>query len=382
MLRFRCTAFLGILWLGALASQALGQTVTFRDGSGAAASTYVEGGRAIVQVEDSTANVSGAPDTVQARLTSTRGGDEELLTLTETGAATGVFRGEILLAKANGSAQPGVLETAADFNEPFERDTIRAEYGPASATATMVGSKLEFLDPYHRPTAHPVAGAFVWFRLTAPLANFDPNYPDSLQANATTAAGDQEPLYLYETGPDTGIFEGGLWSDLTYVSPYDNTLELSSSDPTISAEYTDSDVPTVSRVSAAALESHVELVDAAGNPAEFFLESSRVYIEVTSRFQRNTFARTLQVKVTSDLAVDSEVVTLNETSDGSGIYRGSIAMRRGPGFPNDGVLETTEALSPARFDTVRVERTRTRWARTPRRPSDPSSPSGTSTATK
>jgi hypothetical protein len=348
MLRFRTTALIGILSFWALAAQASGQTVTFRDGSGAA-STFAEGGRAIVQVEDSAANVLGAPDTVQARLTSTRGGDEELLTLTETGAATGVFRGEIQLAPANGSAQPGVLETAVDPNPPFERDTIRAEYGPASATATMVGSKIFFLDDYGRLASQVIAGGTVQVRLIAPLANTNPDLPESVTATLTTGNGDQEYVYLTETGFGTGIFEGARQSVVRSASPHDGFIDIDPVGQTVTAEYNDTDFPTTSRVSAPSIGSRVELVDAAGRPAEFFLESSRVYVELISR--PGTPAS--QVKLTCDLAGDVEILTLQDTGSGTP-YRASIPMRRGPAIPNNGILETTEADSPARFDTVRA----------------------------
>jgi hypothetical protein len=198
MSRFRWIASIWILTLCAVASQALGQTVSFVDETGAAAPSYVEGTRAFVRVEDPSANVSPVPDTVQVRLTSTRGGDEEFLSLSETGPGTGVFRGAIPLAPSGSSAQPGVLETAVDFNPPYERDTIRAEYGAASATATMVGSRLQFLDPYGRPTAQVILGGLIQVRLTAPLVDTSPQYQDAAMVVLTTGNGDQETIYINE----------------------------------------------------------------------------------------------------------------------------------------------------------------------------------------
>ena len=349
MLRLRCAALIGILSLGTLAAQAFGQTITFRDGSGAAASTYVEGGQAIVQVEDSAANVSGAPDTVQARLTSTRGGDEELLTLTETGPSSGIFRGGIQLAPANGSSKPGVLETAADFNPPYERDTIRAEYGSASATAAMVGSRIFFLDDYGRPAPQVIAGSQIQFRLIAPLANTSPYLQDSVSISVTTENGDSEYAYLTETGAGTGIFEGGRPSTRHAAFPQDSFIDIFPVGQAVTAEFYDPDLPTSSRVSVPSVDSRVELVDAAGRPAEFILESSRAYVELRTR----PGAPAPQVKLTSDLAGDVEVLTLSLDSSGEA-FRGSIPMRRGPAIPNNGILETTEADSPARFDTVRL----------------------------
>ncbi len=349
MSRIRWTAWVGILSLGALASPALGQTVSFVDGKGAVAASYVEGGRAIVRVEDPTANVSPQADAVQVELTSSRGGDDEFLTLTETGPSTGVFQGTIRLAPGFAS-QPGVLETAVSPDPPYERDTIHAAYGPASVTAAMVGSKLLFLDPYGRPTTRLVGGQPVRIRLIAPQYNGDPNFVDGVGVSLTSASGDQENPILTETGFNTGIFEGEIASAVVSSGVNDNVIEASPAGQTITARSYDADVPTFSEVTAPLGSDRVELVDAQGKPAAFYLESTRVYVEVASPAGFGL----VQAVVTADLSGDAETVTLQETGAGTGIYRGSIAMRRGPALQNDGFLETTEAGSPDRFDTVRV----------------------------
>ncbi len=353
MSRLRWAASIGILLFCALASQAFGQAVSFLDENGAAASAYVEGTRAVVRVEDPAANVSPEPDTVQVRLTSTRGGDDETLSLTETGPDTGVFRGEIPLAPAGSSAQPGVLETAVDFNPPFERDTIRAEYGPASATATMVGSRLQFLDAFGRPTVWAVAGQPVRIRLIAPMNN-NPQYQDSWFVTVSASSGDQEGLPLQETGFDTGVFEGELPSAVSPAQPSNGVLEAASAGEEISVESPDSDVPTVATASAALAGEGVELVDAKGRPAGFYLESTRVYVEVRTSSPGSSTPGTLQVRVQAELSGDVEAVTLRETGGGTGIFQGSLPMRRGPALRSNGSLETTESGPPYRFDTVQA----------------------------
>ena len=65
----------------------------------------------------------------------------EIVTLTETGADTGVFEGSIELG-SNAASQPGVLETLIDYGPPFQRDAIDASYqgGAASASAAICPS--------------------------------------------------------------------------------------------------------------------------------------------------------------------------------------------------------------------------------------------------
>jgi VCBS repeat-containing protein len=349
MSRLRWTALTVILSLCALASPALGQTVSFLDEDGAATAVYAEGSRAVVRVEDPAANVSPAADTVQVQLTSSRAGDAETLTLTETGPATGVFRGEIKLAPGNAS-QPGMLETAVNPDPPFDRDTIQASYGAATATATMAGSKVMFLDRYGRPTTHLVGGQPIRMRVIEPLANFNSQYLDYTGVSLSTPSGDGELLYLQETGTDTGIFEGEMPSRVGSPVSGDQVLEEVSVGATVTGEVPDFDVPTITRVTATLGSDHVELVDAQGKAADFYLESTRVYLEVTGPAGSPSVA----AQMTADLSGDSEAVTLQETGAGTGIYRGSIAMRRGPALPGNGLLETTESGPPYRFDTVRV----------------------------
>ena len=131
MLRHRWTALVGLWLFCALSSQALGQTLAFLDENGAPTSTYVEKTRVYVQVTDPAANVSPDKDMIEVRLSTALGGDVELVTLTETGASTGIFRGDIPLTPKDGPPQPGVLETDTLRVPPYGRDTISAEIGRA-----------------------------------------------------------------------------------------------------------------------------------------------------------------------------------------------------------------------------------------------------------
>src|SRR3954452_19149356 len=164
MWRCRWTALVGLCFFCALSSQALGQTLSFLDESGAPTSIYVEKARVYLQVTDPAANVSPAADTVEVRLSTALGGDVELVTLTETGTSTGIFRGDIPLDLKGGAAQPGVLEADTLRVPPYGRDTISADYdnGAATATASLAGSSVKFLDLYGRPVARFAVGEIIF----------------------------------------------------------------------------------------------------------------------------------------------------------------------------------------------------------------------------
>ncbi len=205
--------FLGLLWV--LPAAAFGQTVELVDASGAAATVYAEAGRAYVRVQHPAANVTPGWDTVSVQLTSDRAGDSEILQLTETGAATGVFLGGIPLAPDTGGSQSGVLETGTDPNPPYTRDTIEVSYNPGPAvtdTATMVGSILRFQDAQGRPASTFGLGERLYMRLEAPLTN-DPINQNSLLV-VLQAGSDSENFYLIETGVDTGVYERWIQSRL------------------------------------------------------------------------------------------------------------------------------------------------------------------------
>src|SRR4029077_3705242 len=102
MWRCRWTAWVGLCLFFAWSSQALGQTLSFLDESGAPTSVYAERTRVYLQVADPVANVSPGKGTVQGRLAPALGGDGELVTLTETGTSSGIFRGDVALAQKGG----------------------------------------------------------------------------------------------------------------------------------------------------------------------------------------------------------------------------------------------------------------------------------------
>jgi len=340
----------------ALSSQTLGQTLSFLDTSGALTSIYAERTRAYVQVTDPAANVSPGKDTVQVRLSTTLGGDVELVTLTETGTSTGIFRGDIALAQKGAVSQPGVLETDTLRVPPYGRDTISADYdnGAATATASLVGSITRFLDVYGRPATRFAIGETIFIRVVAPLRN-DPNLWEDFPIQVV-AGSDQESVDLRETGVNTGIFEGSVPTTGKPPVLPDNVLETAPGQ-TAQATVSDPDVPTSSQAAAAMAASSVELIDAQGNPVTFYLESTRAYVRVrNAAADLNPSARdTATVQMTADLSGDQETVTLQETGTSTGIFEGSIPLRHGQSGLGSGTLETiVSSGAPYRFDTVRA----------------------------
>lgn len=69
-----------------------------------------------VQIDDADRDLNDTPDTLTVQL-KTKKGDSETLTLTETGAHTGLFRGAVKTVKGAPAADSKAIETNADFAE-------------------------------------------------------------------------------------------------------------------------------------------------------------------------------------------------------------------------------------------------------------------------
>ncbi|MFY9824829.1 MAG: Ig-like domain-containing protein, partial [Thermoanaerobaculia bacterium] len=359
MWRWHWTTLVGLWLFCALSSQALGQTLSFLDESGAPASIYAEGSRVTVQVTDPAANVSPGKDTVQVRLSTALGGDVELITLTETGTSTGIFRGDVALAQKGGVLQPGVLETDTLREPPYGRDTISADYdsGAATGTASLAGSILKLLDRYGRPATRFAMGETILIRAIMPLRNQSPAFQEQVAFHLTAGNGsDDEWVYLTETGWDTGVFEGSFPATGNPPLQRNGVLETAPGQ-VVEATLQDFDLPTSLQADATMAASSVELTDAQGKLATFYLESTRAYVSVfdTAANLNPSVRDTTTVQMTADLSGDQETITLQETGPSTGIFAGSIPLRHGASWLGNGTLETIASSSaPYRFDTIRA----------------------------
>ena len=60
------------------------------------------------------------------------------------------------------------------------------------------------------PASKVRIGDAFFFRVTAPAENHDPTAIDRLETTLITSSGDRETVVIYETGPNTGTFVGGV----------------------------------------------------------------------------------------------------------------------------------------------------------------------------
>jgi hypothetical protein len=337
------------------------------DEAGEPTEELLQGGDAGVRLFSVYSNTSpGTVDTTTILVQASYSADQEFLTLTETGPDTGVFEGSIPMALGPASNGNGVLETAANGGFPeYRPDEVTARYGPGpelQATARVLGARVTFFDGYGRETTSFAAGESVRVRVVDHNRNAPQNRDTVNVTLSSLGAGDNEPVTLQETGFDTAVFEGSVPSALGSGGPSDGLLRVYPDDE-IEARYVPAFEPNPIIARAASTGSSVLFIDAAGQPAAVYLESSRAYVRVVSLNANSSpsSADTVSVQIQSELSPDLETMTLTETGPNTGVFDGSIQMRLSSGGvqQGNGLLETVESghpqfQPPHEFDTLRA----------------------------
>jgi hypothetical protein len=337
---------------GALATVSL-LSIRFVDDQGRPTAELLESGIARVQVFSLYDNATSGVDAVAVQLSSEDAGDQELVTLTETGPTTGVFEGSIRLLYAPGNPGSGRLETANGGSPDYEADQVTASFGPFGATARTVGSRVLFLDAFGRPASSYPLGSPVYLRVIDQNAN-DPTWLDETNVVLRVpGSGDTQSFPLLETGYDTGVFEGTLPTASGTGIPFDARLQgwigLA-----IEAEHANSNSPDPTVATAVFTGGSVLFVDSQGQPAAVYLEGSEAHVRVVAPLAGTS---SVEVGISTQLAGDVETLILAHTAPGSGVYEGSISLRPLGSTTQqwNGSLETTQSAGPPHeFDTLRV----------------------------
>src|SRR3954451_10074705 len=127
-----------------------------------------------------------------------------------------------------------------------------------------------------------------------------------------------------EASADTNPIQTSLMTTGNFTVPDDSKLEATQGQA-VQAIVEDSDLPAFSQADATMAASSVEMIDAQGKPAPFYLESTRAYVRVQDiAADLNPSVRnTTTVRMTADLSGDQETITLQETGTSTGVFEGS-----------------------------------------------------------
>jgi hypothetical protein len=320
--------------------------VMFVDAEGQPAEVYFERTRAYVRVFDSFADSTSSPDLVTVTLQALITADSESLSLTETGASTGVFEGSILLLPNSADPNNGFLETGQLAGPPVGYDTLTASYqsitGPLTDTAGTIGSRTWFIDAYGNLADSYVAGTTAYVRVENHVANAMPGNYDFVQVTLEApTTWDFETMYLRETTRESGIFEGAFSLERvdSGALPHSNDGRLQSMPgEEIEVGYADG----VPLDKALIRFSSAEFIDEAGEPTGEVLENGVARLRVVTSSQ----ASSIDVSVGSSRAADQVSVTLTETFPG--IYEGTVQLSFVPpgGGLGNSLLETSNSGEP------------------------------------
>src|SRR4028119_1387344 len=315
---------------GATASSAVADilyaTMEFIDESGEATTELLEGGTARVRMFNANSNYNpSGVDTTSLQLKTLRSLDDEPLTLTETGPDTGVFEGSIPMRTSTYVDGNGILETLNGGAPAYLPEEVTATYGPDSqVTARVAGARVRFFDAYGGETSSFAAGQPARVRVVDHNRNSDQSRDFVSIAVTSRDGGDSESLTLVETGFNTGVFEGSLPTIFggPGFSPSDGQLRVYPQDQ-VTASYIPAMDPNAIVAQAAITGNAVLFIDAAGQPATVYIESSRAYVRVVS-FMANMdsgSAQQVPVQILAELSQDSEALTLTETGPNTGVFR-------------------------------------------------------------
>jgi hypothetical protein len=311
--------------------------------------SFALGERVRVRVRDRYADRASGPDRTTANL-STSGGDDELLTLIETGGRSADF--EAILPLVPGAPQPGDGKIQAGLGETLSVTHADANgFSSSSDSATVGASSVQFIDRLEgRPTDVYLEGSSVLARVVDLAANADPNAFDSVTVGLSMQlSGDVETLALRETGPATGVFEGKMYMGVGYQ--YSGSLVLESQPVTSPPQFDTATVTYGSLTDSATLTgSTLHLLDESGTEGASFALGSDLRMRVETAYQESEGnLDSTDVEVRSLTTGDLETVRLWETGLSNGVFEAKLPILQGPAAFGDGRLQAAPG------ETLRVE---------------------------
>ncbi len=312
-------------------------------------SFYTIGSNIYIYVKDPASNTNNdSIQSIQVTVTDPITGDDETVTLVETGASTGIFTNtEGTGTQLTTSLSDGIPNNT-DNNYDLEvssGNTIYVSFtNRNSKTVTdeasiisQCESFMEFtranglLTTNYLLTDNLSTSDKLYVTLSHAEANTNPATQQTISVSLTGVTGDQQTLTLTETGNNTGIFRNttGLDTEIatTPIVQGDNLWEdIDGGVVTATYSYTCGGNPYTKTTTASLFTTtgagRVYFTTQAGTQdVELYGPNQQVYIKVTDTVNCGTGSpKTLTVTVTSSTG-DSYNVTVTETFPGSGVFK-------------------------------------------------------------
>ena len=288
-------------------------------------------------------------ETIEVIVVNDETGESEIITLTETGADTGIFEGSVdtVFGDIAGTDNDGVFNTQAGDTVTVtyddELDTLGNDPTPLSDTDTVLGGitgKVEI-------TETSIPGDTLDIIVTDNDLNLDITSVDTIDVVVVNdQTGETETITLTETGVDTGVFEGTVDTEYgvdaganddgifntqagdTVTVTYDDELDSNGNNPDPITD-TDNVLGGITGV--------VDITDTSvpGDTLDISVADNDLNQDIN-------IIETIEVIVVNDNTGESEIITLTETGADTGIFEGTVETVSGiiAGTDNDGVLNT------------------------------------------
>ncbi len=327
---------------GSTPRSAVGNVNGGTDGSITITDPSTPGDVLTVSVTDADLDTSAGVDTVVVEVDGSNG-ENETLTLTETGAATGVFSGTLntTFGASAGTDDDGTLTTQAG-------DTVTASYtdnpdaSDGSTPRSAVGNVNGGTDGSITITDPSTPGDVLTVSVTD--ADLDTSAGvDTVVVEVDGSNGENETLTLTETGATTGIFTGMLNTiyGASAGTDDDGTLTTQAGD-TVTASYTDNPDASGGSTPRSAVGNVNGGTDGSITITDPSTPGDVLTVSVTDAdLDTSAGVDTVVVEVDGSNG-ENETLTLTETGASTGIFTGTLNTIYGAsaGTNDDGTLST------------------------------------------
>ncbi|AWH74819.1 hypothetical protein DCS32_11815 [Dokdonia sp. Dokd-P16] len=312
--------------------------------------TSIPGDTLEIVVTDNDLNQNtNSVETIEVVVINDETGESEIVTLTETGADTGIFEGTVdtVFGDIAGTDNDGVFNTQAGDTVTVtyddELDNLGNDPTAVSDTDTVIGGvtgKVEI-------TETSIPGDTLDIIVTDNDLNLDITSIDTIDVVVVNdATGETETITLTETGVDTGVFEGTVDTEYgidaganedgifntqagdTVTVTYDDELDSNGNNPDPITD-TDNVLGGVTGV--------VDITDTSvpGDTLDISVADNDLNQDIDT-------IETIEVIVVNDNTGESEIIILTETGADTGVFEGTVETVSGiiAGTDNDGVFNT------------------------------------------
>lgn len=327
---------LSVSYMGLTDSAGLtGSIVHLLDEEGEEADEFALASTVRIRVE--TDNDSPFIDSTLVEVRSLTTGDVETLELTETGSASDVFEGSILVVWNSASPGDGYLEAEAG-------ETLRVDHADENgytfsrAEAAVVRSSVRFVDAQGRTAPVLLERGTARVRVTDLMSSGQPVPPAaSVSARLTN---DSEDLSLAEILGSSFIFEGSILLADGYSAAGNGILGTSRSAYPVNQPDTVTATSNGATAQAVTAPAILEFVDDQGEPQAVAAAGATLRVRAVSALANSSpsYANTLYTVIASYRGNFSQYLFLQETGADTGIFEGTVQTVTGSGYPGPGAI--------------------------------------------